>query len=182
MKRQWEAFELIEHFTLLPSEQEILPSKGNTTAANQLGFAVLLKFFQREGRFPSQLHEVPSSIVSFIAKQLDIPHEQYLQYNWQGRTIKHHRAQIRGFMGFREATLQDLQELRSWLLQYVLPLDSQIEQLKDWVKQRLLKLKLEPPTTEQVERLIRYEASGACRYSSPHSQQIGLGAAKLCPS
>lgn len=155
MKRQWEAFELIEHFTLLPSEQEILPSKGNTTAANQLGFAVLLKFFQREGRFPSQLHEVPKAIVSFIAKQLDIPYEQYLQYNWQGRTIKHHRAQIRGFMGFREATLQDLQDLRSWLLQYVLPLDSQIEQLKDWVKQRLLKLKLEPPTTEQVERLIR---------------------------
>ncbi len=76
MKRQWEAFELIEHFTLLPSEQEILPSKGNTTAANQLGFAVLLKFFQSEGRFPSQLHEVPFSIVSFIAKQLDIPYEQ----------------------------------------------------------------------------------------------------------
>ncbi len=155
MKRQWEAEELIEHFTLLPHEQEMLPTKGNTTAPNQLGFAVLLKFFQNEGRFPSQPHEVPKAVVTFIAKQLALPDEQYLQYNWTGRTIKHHRSQIRAVLGFREATLQDSQDLRAWLLQHVLPLDSQIEQLKDVVKERLRSLKIEPPTPEQVERLIR---------------------------
>lgn len=93
--------------------------------------------------------------MTFIAKQLALPDEQYLQYNWTGRTIKHHRSQIRAVLGFREATLQDSQDLRAWLLQHVLPLDSQIEQLKDVVKERLRSLKIEPPTREQVERLIR---------------------------
>lgn len=39
-------------------------------------------------------------------------------------------------------------------MQHVLPLDSQIEQLKDVVKERLRSLKIEPPTPERVERLI----------------------------
>lgn len=45
MKRQWEAGELIEHFTLLPHEQEMLPTLGNTTAPNQLGFAARSQIF-----------------------------------------------------------------------------------------------------------------------------------------
>ena len=53
MKRQWETEELIEQFTLMPSELEVLPEeKTNAMAHNRLGFAVLLKFFQNEGRFP----------------------------------------------------------------------------------------------------------------------------------
>ncbi len=85
-------------------------------APNQLGSAVLLKFFQSEGRFISQPNEVPKAVVTFIAKQLDPPDEQYLQYNWTSRTIKHHRSQSRAVLGFRETTLQDNQDLRAWLL------------------------------------------------------------------
>ena len=54
MKRQWETEELIEQFMLMPSELALLPDEiTNATAHNRLGFAVLLKFFQVEGRFSS---------------------------------------------------------------------------------------------------------------------------------
>ena len=45
MKRHWGIDELVEHWTLLPRETELLTNK---TGATRLGFAVLLKFFQLE--------------------------------------------------------------------------------------------------------------------------------------
>jgi hypothetical protein len=47
MKRQWEHEELIEHWILGPWD---LAQVGNKRGATRLGFAVLLKFFQREGQ------------------------------------------------------------------------------------------------------------------------------------
>ncbi len=49
MKRNWQPEELIEHWTLLEAELALLTKK---TASNRLGLALLLKFFQYEGRFP----------------------------------------------------------------------------------------------------------------------------------
>ena len=69
MKRDWTADELIEHWTLLPGEKRLLANKSGAT---RLGFAVLLKFFQHEGRFPPQGQDVPGTVVEYIARQLDI--------------------------------------------------------------------------------------------------------------
>jgi len=53
VKRQWSPEELIEHFSLLPQEHSLLLAAiANVVPHNQLGFAVLLKFFQVEARFP----------------------------------------------------------------------------------------------------------------------------------
>ena len=49
MKRQWDIEELIEHFTLVEEEVSILGSK---IGSSRLGCALLLKYFQHEGRFP----------------------------------------------------------------------------------------------------------------------------------
>ena len=95
MKRQWQPEELIEHFTLMPQEQAILPSEiTNASPYNCFGFAVLLKFFQVEARFPQHPGEVPKAVVNFIAQQLKLTEEDYRQYKWSGRTIKAHRTQI----------------------------------------------------------------------------------------
>lgn len=54
MKRSWQPEELIEHWTLIPTELDLLTKK---TASNRLGIALLLKYFQYEGRFPtSKVH------------------------------------------------------------------------------------------------------------------------------
>ena len=50
MKQHWGTDELVEHWTLLPRETELLTNK---TGATRLGFAVLLKFFQLEAYFPN---------------------------------------------------------------------------------------------------------------------------------
>jgi hypothetical protein len=45
--------------------------------------------------------------VAFIAKQVKVAPEQFEQYQWRGRTIEYHRAQIRMLHGFRETTVDD---------------------------------------------------------------------------
>ena len=115
MQQKWEMdelVELVEHFTLLPQEMELISNKTGTT---RLGFAVLLKVFQHEARFPIYKHEVPIAIVQYIAKQMKLEPSLYSRYNWSGRTIKYHRAQIRDFFGFREGTVQDAKSIGSWL-------------------------------------------------------------------
>ena len=49
MPEKLDADELIEHWTVLPDEQELVQGKQGT---NRLGFALLLKFYTRQGRFP----------------------------------------------------------------------------------------------------------------------------------
>jgi uncharacterized protein DUF4158 len=92
MRRQWENEELIEYWMLSVWD---LAQLSNKTGATRLGFAVLLKFFQREARFPIYKNDVPSVVIAFVATQVGVATEAYLQYDWQGRTIKDHRAEIR---------------------------------------------------------------------------------------
>ena len=52
----------------------------------------------------------PGSVIAHIATQVGVSPDgslQYEQYEWSGRTIEYHRAQIRGALGFREATVED---------------------------------------------------------------------------
>jgi hypothetical protein len=92
MRRQWETEELIDQWALHAEDRVLL---GNKTGATRLGFAVLLKYFQRTGRFPQHKKEIAGLVITYLATQMDVDASTYLQYNWQGRTIEYHRAQIR---------------------------------------------------------------------------------------
>jgi hypothetical protein len=143
---------LLDHFTLQADEMALL---HHTTDHNRLGFAVLLKCFQYEARFPQHSQDVPEDIVHYIADQLAIPAEVYAQYNWQGRSIKNHRAQIRDFLGFRPYTETDEKPLMQWLEMKIFSHEQQMEALIEKIYQRLRTLKIEPPTPAQIERLAR---------------------------
>lgn len=84
MKRQWETDELIAQWTLLPRDHALLARKDGPTC---LGCAVLLLYFQHEGRFPRHRHEVPRPVVAHIAAQVGVPYEDYLQYDWSTRIV-----------------------------------------------------------------------------------------------
>lgn len=58
----------------------------------RLGYALLLKCFQYEGRFPSARHEISKDVVNYVANQLKLDPALYIQYDWDGRTIKAHRT------------------------------------------------------------------------------------------
>ena len=161
MKSEWTNLELAEDWTLLPPEAGLL---ANKTGPTRLGFAVLLKFFQYVGRFPLSMQEVPTSAVASIAVQVGVPAEEFSCYDWQGRAVKYHRAQIRAFVGFREATVQDAADLAAWLSEHVLPQGHPSEHVKAAAYQRLRELGIEPPTPERLDRILA-SASHACEES-----------------
>ena len=78
MKRHWDEQELAEHWSLTDDEFEML---RNRTERGRLGFAVLLKFFQAEGRFPTERREVPAVALDYIASQVDTSHDRFDHIN-----------------------------------------------------------------------------------------------------
>ncbi|MDQ3637625.1 MAG: DUF4158 domain-containing protein [Actinomycetota bacterium] len=67
MKRSWTEEELVERWTLFPDELALI---GNKTGRARLGFAVMLRFFAGEGRFPRDKHEVPVGVLRFVGEQV----------------------------------------------------------------------------------------------------------------
>src|SRR5258708_16186275 len=108
MKRTWTAEELLEHFTRLADE---LTAVGNNSGATRLGFAVLLKCFQYEGRFLHSRQEAAPEVVRFLATQVGVDGALFAQYLWEGRTIEAHRAQIRAMSKIREFRRADEEAL-----------------------------------------------------------------------
>ena len=155
MKREWTDLEFAD-WTLLPSEAALLANKTDPT---RLGFAVLLKFFQYAARFPLSMREVPATAVAYIARQVGVPAEAFLRYDWEGRAVKYHRSQIRAFLGFREPTVQDAEELAVWLSEHVLPQGHADEHVNAAAYERLRDLGIEPPTPDRLERVLASASS-----------------------
>jgi hypothetical protein len=154
-KHEWTDLEFAD-WTLLPSEAALL---ANKTGPTRLGFAVLLKFFQHAARFPLSIQEVPAAAVAYIAGQVGVPAEELLRYDWEGRAVKYHRAQIRAFLGYREPTVQDAEELAAWLSEHVLPQGHPDEHVNAAAYQRLRDLGIEPPTPDRLERVLASASS-----------------------
>ena len=152
MKRSWQPEELIEHWTLIPTELDLLTKK---TATNRLAIALLLKYFQYEGHFPTSKAEIPSEVIRYVAQLLKVSPDRFDNYDWQGRTIKAHRAIIRDFLGITEVTVKDADNLTAWLSTQVLAYDLKPESLEIAAKERLHHLKIEPPTQERLQRIVR---------------------------
>ena len=151
MKQDWITDEIIEHFTILGEEQELI--KANATH-NKLGKALLLKFFQYEARFPEDQSEIPQQAIEYVAQQLELTPDVFEKYKWDGRSIKDHRRAIREFYDFHPATMADQEDLRHWLRDEILPDEHRPLYLEEMVYARLRKQHIEPPSQKQVKRLI----------------------------
>ena len=118
VKRNWSNDELAEQWSLSPEELALLP---NRVGHNRFGFAVHLKFFQIDGRFPRSPREVPAAALRHLASQLGLSINIFQKYNWRGRVRKDHRAAISEYLGFRPFTATDAAKLDDWLRQEVVP-------------------------------------------------------------
>jgi len=127
MKRQWTNEELIADFTISAKELDLIGD--SKTDHNLLGAACLLKYFPYEGRFPDEKQDIPPIVIVHLAQQLGVIPEKIIPYDWEGRTIKAHRAAIRAFLGVHEATLADEEALVEWLCQEVVAEQRQDEAL-----------------------------------------------------
>jgi hypothetical protein len=108
--------ELLDHFTLDPDELKLLRNK---TGATRLGFALLLKYPARKGRFPHGRSDLADNAISTSPGRSGVPPEELVFYFWAGRTIKGHRAEIRRHLRFRECTVGDADKLTGWLAEHV---------------------------------------------------------------
>ncbi|BAS11182.1 transposase [Arthrobacter sp. Hiyo4] len=144
--------ELVEFWTLLDEDRALLSGKRGATG---LGFALLLKHYSRYGRFPRGRSNVPDAVVRFVGRQLGVDSSELNLYEWSGRTIEYHRAQIRTHLGFRVATVDDQEKLTSWLAANVAHDERRLELVREELLARFRTERIEPPTSGRLLRMVR---------------------------
>jgi len=150
MRADWSPEDLISCWTLDEADWRLL---ANKTGATRLGFAVLLKFLELEGRFPADAGEVPMAALDYLAGQVKVDRSELDGY-WSGRAVKYHRAQIRAERGFREATLDDERRMPEWLASELCPVELDGKRLWIDLLARFREQRIEPPGGTRVERII----------------------------
>ena len=75
VKAHWNTEELVENWTLVPQELELVNKK---VGANQIGFAIFLKYFQLMARFPDSPAEIPDSSYSDFGQLLSLTLSPYV--------------------------------------------------------------------------------------------------------
>ncbi|MGW1888443.1 DUF4158 domain-containing protein [Streptomyces sp. NPDC001970] len=70
-----------------------------------------IAFYTQYGRFPRARAELSGEVVEFVARQVQVSASELDCYEWTGRTVECHRAQIRGHLGFRECSVADAEKL-----------------------------------------------------------------------
>ena len=127
MKQRWEEEDLVGHWTLTGADKKLFFQR---TDRGRFGLAVLLKFFQIEGRFPRYYKEVPAAALEYLGKQLAIPATLWFDYELKGRSGKRDREQIRDYLGFRPISAVDSEQLQGWLAHEVVPKDQDPNHLR----------------------------------------------------
>ena len=195
MQREWEPEELIGAWTLLDRDWQMV---SNKTGPTRLGFALMLKFYEIEGRFPAYPEEVPPAAVEYMASLVKVSPAAFGKYSWTSRAMKYHRTQIRKAFGTRPPSEPDEERWAAWLAAEVCPVETARRRLAAALRQRCRTEHIEPPAEGQIERVVasalrRFEdafaagvvtrlGSGACaRLEELLGQEGQLAALKADP-
>jgi len=144
--------ELIGNWTLAGDELEQLSGRRGAT---KLGFALLLRFYAVHGRFPAGRGEIPDQAVAHVARLVDVLPDELGLCEWDGRTIKAHRADVRRYFGFRECSVADADKgAAEWLAANVCEKERQADQVREELLAHLKGEQIEPPARDRVRRII----------------------------
>lgn len=141
--------ELVVSWTLVGNDWDLLANKSGVT---RLGFALLLKFFESDACFPRAASDFSPEVVAYVGAQVEVDPVLFDAYEWSGRAIERHRAQIRSAFGFREFSRGDEEKVADWLAGEVCPVEQRHEQLREAVLVRCRSEQIEPPG--RIERII----------------------------
>lgn len=151
MRQSWTKEELTEHWSLLPDERRLLHDK---MVKHQLVFAIMLKFFQYMGKFPENFAEIPKVIVNYLATCLNLNADSAANYDLDERVAREHKLIIRGFLNFRSADHNDINQIEEWLISNILPQENSYAAIEARVYERYRELKIVPPNKSQIEQFI----------------------------
>jgi hypothetical protein len=158
VQAEWEPDELIDTWTLTGGDWDLI---GNKVGETRLGIAVMLKFYEIEGRFPAYPEEVPPAAVRYRGSLVKVDPALFARYSWTGRSIKYHRSQIRRVYGTRPTTEAYEDRWARWLAEEMCPRETNRDRLAVALRRRCRSEKVEPLSTGQVERVV---ASGCRRF------------------
>src|SRR5689334_15878042 len=106
--------DLIRYFALSGSDLEFVRRQRGDY--NRLGFAFQLCALRYLGFAPDDLTTAPPTAISFLADQLQVSPAVLHSYGSRSQTRTDHLQQIQLYLGFRDATREDLRALADWLL------------------------------------------------------------------
>lgn len=98
MRQEWSPEDVVACWTLVDGDWGLVANKSGPT---RLGFCLMLKFFEIEGRFPEFIEEFPQPAVEYVAGLVRVSVAELAKYDLAG--AKRHRKQIREALGFRPA-------------------------------------------------------------------------------
>lgn len=137
------------------SDDELTLAKTKNTDKNRLGFALLLKYFQLESHYPKDIKFIDPIMLNTIANQLNIAPSVINNFDWEGRSTERFRKDIREYLGYREATMNDIDDLKSWLTKNVMPNVIKRSQQFEYAYNYFRENKIEPFTSKELERHVR---------------------------
>ncbi|AYN43389.1 DUF4158 domain-containing protein [Streptomyces dangxiongensis] len=106
---------------------------------------------------------MPGEAVAFVARQVQVPASERGAYEWTGRRIEYHRAQIRGHLGFRECTVAEADKLMAWLAEHVACKERRPEQVRVDLLARCRTRCIEPPAPGRCDPAVtRPERAAGC--------------------
>jgi TnpA family transposase len=153
MKQQWTAEELEDFWRIHPEEFRILQNKSGET---RLGFVFMLKYFQLFSHFPNDKDAISPSVLSYLAKQVNVANTMLKAFHFTSRTGTVHRQQIREFLEFRPSKKSDVSPFTNWLVKYILPEGKDaMPFLKEKAYRYFQQLKIEPFSSKKIERHIK---------------------------
>ena len=80
----------------LNSEELVLVLKKKSRT--RLAFALMLKFFQFENKYPGNDRSIPIELIETLSSQLEVPKQSINTFDWTGRTTERFRQEIRHFL------------------------------------------------------------------------------------
>ncbi len=136
-------------FVLSDGEKAHIKTKHG---ANQLMYAVSLKFFECEWQFLDHHIDINLAITEFLAQQLDLSFEKVKLPT--KRLLKRFRTSLRLFFQCREITKQDKKDLAEHLKQEILPQAPSEKQLFEAMVQFCRKNKFELFAKKAMDRFL----------------------------
>ena len=107
MARELDQDELIDRWTLVGDELNLVAGKRGRRSSASPCSALL----HSKRPVPSGKGEIPDAAVDYVARQVAVGATEIAFYEWSGRTIEFHRAQIRKALEFREGSVADAEAL-----------------------------------------------------------------------
>ncbi|MFJ2477811.1 DUF4158 domain-containing protein [Streptomyces sp. NPDC087659] len=158
MRREWSPEDVVACWTPVGGDWGLVANKSGPT---RLGFALMLEFFELEGRFPQFVEEFPPTAVDYVADVVKVPAEDLAKYDLSSRSAKGHRTQIREALGFRPATRADEERLTGWLADEVCPVELVEDRLRETLLVQCRSDRIEPPGRERIVAAARARADRA---------------------